>query len=136
MDDRQEKRLAEITEYTRADLVRRDREQLVPGTSQQINIHHHYAPPPAPAPVPQMDIASRYAGHFVLLLGGCVILAIVAIVFVMIAQALMIAGISLAVCAVAVAAAVRSLRTGKADVAIMEQRMSATAPAARPRSKR
>lgn len=132
--DEQQARLAELTEYTRIDLARRDREQLMtPGASQQVHIHHHYPPPAAPAPVPQMDIASRYAGHFVLLLGGMIVLAGVAVVFVMIAQALMVAAVSLAVCAVAGAAAVHSLRMSKTDADLMKQRLAATTPPVRGR---
>lgn len=132
MDEQQEKRLAEITEYTRADLARRDREELA-ASGQHVHIHHHYALPPAPEPPPPMDIASRYAGHFVLLLGGMIILGGIAVVFVMIAQALMIAMICIAVCSIAVAAAVASLRSSGTDRKIMDQRLAATEPPRRRR---
>lgn len=135
MDEKQERRLAELTEYTRADLARRDGE-VVAGEGRHVHIHHHYPPPAAPAPVREMDIASKYAGHFVLAVWGMIALAGVAVVFVMIAQALMMGMISMAVAAVAVAVAVRSLRGSKADSKIMEQRLSATAQGPRSRPKR
>jgi membrane protein implicated in regulation of membrane protease activity len=69
-----------------------------------------------------MDIASKYAGHFVLLLGGVVILAAVTVVLVMLAQVLMVMMITLAVCSVAVAAAVGKLRYSKIDKQIGDQR--------------
>jgi hypothetical protein len=50
----------------------------------------------------------------------------VAVVFVMIAQALMIAMISLAVCALAFAAMMRSLRQSSTDHKIMKQRLKET----------
>jgi hypothetical protein len=116
-------RLAEIVEYTRHDLARRDAAaDVVPGGAQHVHIHHHYAPPPAPVPVPEMDIASRYAGHFVLAVWAMIAMAGVAVVFVMIAQALMIAMISLAICALAFAAMIKSLRYSKIDKQLADQR--------------
>jgi hypothetical protein len=129
MDEQRQERLAELVEYTRTDLARRDRE-IVTGDGQHIHIHHHYAAPEpvTPSAPERMDIASRYAGHFVLLLGGMIVLAGVAVVFAMIAQALMVAMISTAVCAIAAAAAVRSMRASDTDHKIIKERLKATEP--------
>jgi hypothetical protein len=125
MDDIQaaKTRLAELVEYTKTDLAERE-----PDTGQHVHIHHHYPPATPPAPVGQMDIASKYAGHFVLLLGGMIVMAGVTVVFVMVAQALMIAMISTAVCAMAMAGAMKSMRDSATDSKIMKQRLDATKP--------
>jgi hypothetical protein len=118
-----QERLAELVEYTRHDLARRDAAaDVAPGSGQHVHIHHHYAPAREAAPVPEMDIASRYAGHFVLLLGGVVILAAVTVVLVMLAQVFMVMMTSLAVCCVAVAASVGKLRYSKIDKQMGDQR--------------
>jgi hypothetical protein len=122
--DEQQARLAELVEYTRYDMAERDWAQ--PNVNKIEIHHHHYPPAVAPVPVPEMDIASRYAGHFVLAVWAMIALAGVAVVFVMIAQALMIAMISLAICCLAFAAMVRSLRQSGTDHKIMKQRLKAT----------
>lgn len=129
MDDIQaaKTRLAELVEYTKTDLAQRE-----PDSGQHVHIHHHY-PAPETAPVKEMDIASKYAGHFVLLLGGMIVMAGVTVVFVMIAQALMIAMISTAVCAMAMAGAMKSMRDSATDSKIMKQRLKATEPPKRRR---
>jgi len=92
MDDQTERteKLAEIVAYTRRDLAQRD----AAGPQPTIVINYHEAERPAPPPPPPQDIASKYAGHFVLLLGACVILGILGVV---------------AAFAIAVAAAIKSL---------------------------
>lgn len=110
-DDQDRKtRLSEIVEYTKRDLARRD------DASGAVHIHYHEAARPEPPPAPAPDIATKYAGHFVLLLGGCVILGIMAVIAAILVPMIMGILISVAVCAggmavlaLAVAAAVKSL---------------------------
>jgi hypothetical protein len=115
-------RLAEIVEYTRQNRARQD------GSDGAVHIHYHEAERPQPPPPPEMDIASKYAGHFVLLLGGCVILTIIgviaALILPMIAAMLTVIAImviAVAVGAVAVVAAVRSLRQSGAEQEITQE---------------
>lgn len=105
-------RLAEIVEYTRKDLSTR----LPQDDQQVIHVHYHEAERPPPPPPPEIDIASKYAGHFVLLLGGCVILALIGVIAAILVPMIMGMLITLAICvgafaifAVAVAAAIKSL---------------------------
>ena len=109
-------RLAEIVEYTRRDLSRRD---AVDGA---VHIHYHEAARPEPPPPPAPDIATKYAGHFVLLLGGCLILSLItiamAVLIPMIIGMLMSLAITAGMCAVsiiAVVVAIRSLRQSGAE---------------------
>jgi len=114
MDDQTERteKLAEIVAYTRRDLAQRD----AAGPQPTIVINYHEAERPAPPPPPPQDIASKYAGHFVLLLGACVILGILGVVAAyllplimgMLATLAIFAG-AVAVLAIAVAAAIKSL---------------------------
>lgn len=110
-DDRDRtERLNEIIAYTKRDLSRRDDQEGA------VHIHYHEAARPEPPPPPAPDIATKYAGHFMLLLGGCVILALIAVIAAILIPMIMGMLISLAICvgafavsAVAVAAAVKSL---------------------------
>lgn len=113
-------RLAEIVEYTRRDLVERGSPDPV------VHIHYHAAPAPEPVPVPPPTVLEKYTPHMILAVFFLIVLGIFAIVFAMIAQALMIGMLSTAVAALAIAAAVRSMRTGKYDAEMMRQRLEAT----------
>jgi len=109
MDDQShEDRLPAIIEYLQADLARRDHEKGV------IHFHYHEAERSLPPP-PKPDVLARYTPYMILYLGFAIIAGVFAVIFVMIAQALMIVMISLAVCALAVAAAIRSLRLSKIE---------------------
>jgi hypothetical protein len=108
--DRDRPTLAEIIAYTKEDLATRDEQ------SGAVHIHIHEAERPEPPPPPEPDIATKYAGHFVLLLGGCVILAIIGVIAAILVPMIMGMLVSLAICAgafaifaIAVAAAVKSL---------------------------
>jgi Flp pilus assembly protein TadB len=103
-------RLPALIDYLKGDQVRRAVETGQP----IINITINEAPRPAPVPTKE-DIATKYAGHMILATWSMIVLAGVAVVFVMIAGAMMTMMISTAVCAVAVAAAVRSLRMSKEE---------------------
>lgn len=101
--ERQERqaRLNGIAEYYRSN---------PPATTdhgQHVHIHHHYAPAPVPSgPVdqnPGQSVLDRYAPYFVLLLGGCVILAIAAVIAAIIIPMIVTLLISVAVCIGAVA---------------------------------
>lgn len=101
-------RLPALIDYLKSDQVRRAVESGQP----IINITINEAPRPAPAPVKE-DVATKYAGHMILATWSAIVLSGVAVVFVMIAGALMTMMISTAVCALAVAAAVGFLRRSK-----------------------
>lgn len=104
-------RLPDLVDYLKGDQVRRAIESGQP----VINITINEAPrshPPAPPPE---NIATKYAGHLVLATWSALVFAGIAIVFMMLAQAIMVTMICLAVCVVAVAAAVRSLRMSKEE---------------------
>jgi len=103
-------RLPDLVEYLKSDQVRRAVESGKPIINITIN-----EAPRVPQPVPQQDVATKYAGHLVLATWSAIVFAGIAVVFVLIAQAIMIAMISTAVCALAVAAAVRSLRQTKEE---------------------
>lgn len=111
----------EITRGIRNDLVRQGADP------QKIEIHYHAAPSQAPAPVTPtadpMAPAARLAPYFVILLGGAIILALVAVITIVLVPAIMALATTVAIImcgfaitVVAVAAAVRSLRTSKYDV--------------------
>jgi hypothetical protein len=105
----EQQRLPAIIEYLRAEQARADREQGV------IHVHFHEAVRPEPVPPPPPDVLVRFAPYLVLATWSAVVLAGVAVVFVMIAGALMTIMISTALCSVAVAASVRSLRQTKEE---------------------
>lgn len=109
-------RLNEIVAYTRDELARRDAERDTAGPQPTVVIHYHEAERPAPPPPPPQDLATKYAGHFMLLLGGCIILAIIGVIAAILVPMIMGMLISLAICAgavavlaLAVAAAIKSL---------------------------
>lgn len=103
--------------------------QMPEGTEIKFEIHYHAAAPsPAHAPPETqrdpMAPAARLAPYFVILLGGAIILAIIAVITIILVPAIMALATTLAIIAcgiaimfVAVAASVRSLRTSRADVA-------------------
>jgi len=103
-----DKRLPALIDYLKGDQVRRAVESGQP----IINITINEAARPAPAPIKE-DIATKYAGHMILATWSVIVLAGVAVVFVMIAGALMTIMISTAVCALAVSAAIGFLRRSK-----------------------
>jgi Flp pilus assembly protein TadB len=117
MDDHEGKvelyreRLPDLVEYLKGDQVRK----AVESGRQIINITINEAPRPAPPAAPEPNIATKYAGHLVLATWSMIVLAGIAVIFTMIAGALMTMMISTAVCAVAIAAAVRSLRISKEE---------------------
>lgn len=104
-------RLPLLVDYLKGDQV----QKAVDSGQPIINITINEAPRPAPVPPPPENIATRYAGHMILATWSLIVLAGVAVVFLMLAEAIMIAMISLAVCALAVAAAIRSLRMSKEE---------------------
>jgi hypothetical protein len=114
------RRMGEITEYLNRELAAPD------GRAPAVHVHYHAAPQPPAAPPaeqsPGQEALDRAVPYFVMLLGGVVILACVAVIAVMLVPAL----ISLAVtCAIvmggfalvslSIAAAVRSLRQSRAE---------------------
>jgi hypothetical protein len=104
-------RLPALVDWLKGDQIKRAVESGQP----IINITINEAPRPAPPAPPEPNIATKYAGHLVLATWSAIVFAGIAVVFVMIAEAIMIAMISLAVCAIAIAAAVRSLRMSKEE---------------------
>lgn len=137
-------RLAEIVEYTRNDLAVRDAAELAVTSadgSQHIHIHHHY--PPAPAPVvhdTRPDVMARAFPYMMVIMGWLVIGFVIAVVLLMLTPSIMaivgsMAGLlmalaigfcAMAVCAVAVGASVRALRSSRTDRQIMDRRIRAT----------
>lgn len=131
-------RVREITRYLQEEQNRTGAVTgWTPAGGQHVHIHHHYpAEPVAPAAVPDRpDVMAKYAPYFMLALGGMIIVAGIGVIVVFVLQALMgimiafatMAG-SLAVVAVAVAVAARSLRSSKVDADLMAQRIEATRP--------
>lgn len=121
--DRQ--RIAEITEYLGRELASRT------GEAPGIHVHYHAAPAPVAAPVaaPSRGQAAldNAVPYFIILLGGVVILACVGVIAVLLMPALltmvmMIAIImgGFALCSVAVAASVRSLRQSKTEQQVIK----------------
>jgi hypothetical protein len=118
--DGDRRRLAEITDYLSAELARAD------GAAPGIHVHYHAAPAapaPAPAEVPAGErMLARLAPYYVLMLGGCIVLAIIGVIAVLLVPAMialatdiaMIMG-GFAVACIAVAASVRSLRQSKTE---------------------
>lgn len=99
----------------------------------EIHIHYHAgapaAPPPTCAHAHAPNAADKAIPYFVILLGGCIVLALIAVITIMLVPAIMalttmITGflIAFAVAASAAAASVRSLRTSKMDLAASRQR--------------
>jgi hypothetical protein len=111
-------RLPALVEYLKGDQVRRAVESGQP----IINITINEAPRPAPVTPPPPGPLAKYTEYMILYVGFAIIAGIFAVIFLLIAQAVMITMISLAVCAVAVAGAVRSLRTSRADVQMAKRR--------------
>jgi len=103
-------RLPALVDWLKGDQVRRAVESGQPIINITIN-----EAPRVPQEIPQQDVATKYAGHLVLATWSAIVFAGIAVVFVMIAQAIMIAMISTAVCAITIAAAVRSLRMSKEE---------------------
>src|SRR6266498_1069112 len=114
MDDHEGKvelyreRLPDLVEYLKGDQVRKAVESGRPIINITIN-----EAPRVPQALPVRNVATEYAGHLVLATWSAIVFAGIAFAFMMLAQAIMATMISLAVCAVAVAAAVRSLRMSK-----------------------
>jgi Flp pilus assembly protein TadB len=106
-----EERLPALVDYLKGDQIKRAVESGRP----IINITINEAPRPAPPPPPEPDIATKYAGHMILATWSLIVLAGVAVIFVLIAGAFMTMMISVAVCALAGAAAIRSLRMSKTE---------------------
>jgi len=138
------RRLAEIVEYTRGDLVARDAAALaVPpvGGGQHVHIHHHYPPAPAPVAVDtRPDPLARAVPFMMLVVGWLVIGFVIAVVLLMLTPSIVaimggVAGMLMAVaicfCALAVfavgfAAMTRSLRASRTDARLMDRRLKAT----------
>ena len=120
--------MAELAEYVRGEVARRD------GEAPVIQIHYHAAPVEPPAPLAEQSrgevVLINAAPYFLLLLGGVVILACVGTVTVLLLPALltmvvMVAVVmgGFAVCTVAVAASVRSLRQSRTEAATARDAM-------------
>lgn len=120
MSDRE--RMAELAEYVQREIVSRG----AGGGETKIELHYHAAPVVIDTkpvePNAGQDVLAKYTPYFIVLLGGVVILACVGVIAVLLVPALMamvtmIAVVmgSFALCSVAVAASVRSLRQSKAD---------------------
>lgn len=103
-------RLPALIDYLKQDQVARAVESGQPIIN--INI---YEAERKPEPLPPENIATKYAGHMILATWSAIVFAGIAVVFMMLAQAIMITMISLAACVVAVAAAARSLRQTKEE---------------------
>lgn len=110
--------LPELIDYLRADRYRQDLESGRP----IINVIYNEAPRPAPPAPPEPNIATKYAGHLILATWSLIVVTGVVITFVMLAGAIMTILISTAVCAVAVAGSVRSLRMSKEEARAMRTR--------------
>lgn len=103
-------RLPDLVDYLKHDQIKR----AVDSGQPIINITINEAPR-VPAPVPAPDVLARYAPYMILATWSAIVFAGVAVVLIIIAQAIMIAMVSLGLCAIAVAAAVRSLRETATD---------------------
>lgn len=108
-------RLPALIDYLKNDQV----ERAVRSGQPIVNITINEAPRPVAAE-PKQDVATKYAGHMILATWSLIVLAGVAVVFVMIAGALMTMMISLAVCVIAIATAVGFLRRSKGESQAME----------------
>jgi hypothetical protein len=112
----------DVVAYLRREIAERE---IPEGT--KIEFHYHApaqapAAPPAPPTADPMAPAARLAPYFVILLGGVIILAIIAVITIMLVPAIMALATTLAIIAcgvaimfVAVAASIRSLRYSKHD---------------------
>lgn len=104
-------RLPALVDYLKGDQVRRAVESGQP----IINITINEAPRSAAPSPPPVDVATKYAPHMILATWSAIVFAGLAIAFMMMAQAIMVTMVSLAVCALAVAGAMRSLRQTRRD---------------------
>jgi hypothetical protein len=96
----------ELIEYLEGEVARR---RTADGAEPPIIIN--IMPPGPPAkPDTRPDVLAKYAPYLVLATWSAIVFGGLAVVLIMIMHAIMIAMLSTAVCAVAVAAAVRSLR--------------------------
>jgi hypothetical protein len=112
----------DLVAYLKKDLAERG----IPEGTTKIELHYHAAAPAAPAAPPAADPmapAARLAPYFVILLGGVIILAIIAVITIMLVPAIMALATTLAIIAcgiaimfVATAVSIRSLRYSKRDV--------------------
>jgi hypothetical protein len=117
MDDRVEldrerrDRLPALIDYLQHDQVQR----AINSGQPIINITINEAPRDPPSAIKEPDVMAKYAPYLMLATWSMIVLAGVAVIFVMIAGALMTIMISLAVCVLAIAASVRALRYSKYD---------------------
>jgi hypothetical protein len=116
---------SDVVAYLKREMAQRE---IPEGT--KIEFHYHAAPAQAPAQAPDtrpagdpMAPAARLAPYFVILLGGAIILAMIAVITIMLVPAIMALATSIMVfmigfafVAVALAASIRSLRYSKHDV--------------------
>lgn len=120
MSDRE--RMNELAEYVQREIVSRG----AVGGETKIELHYHAAPvviDTTPVEPNAGDaLLAKYTPYFVLLLGGVVILACVGVIAVLLVPALMAMVTMIAVvmggfalCSVAVAASVRSLRQSRTE---------------------
>lgn len=123
-----QERMAQITEYLQGELQARGQ------SAGGVHVHYHAAAPAAatpPAAQSRGEVALINATpYFIILLGGVVILACVGVVTVLLLPALLTAVVGVAVvmggfavCAVAVAASVRSLRQSKTESRVLADAM-------------
>jgi len=117
-------RLGELTEYLRT--------QPLTNTDQGQHVHIHYHQAPAStAPVdqnPGQSVLDKYTPYFILLLAGCVILAIVAVIAVILLPMVVTMLIAVAVClgavavlALAVSGSLRNMRLQKMDETLLKK---------------
>jgi hypothetical protein len=104
-------RLPDLVDYLKGDQV----ERAMKSGRPIINITINEAARPAPPPPPPENIATKYAGHMILATWSAIVFAGLAIAFMMMAQAIMVTMVSLAVCALAIAGAMRSLRQTRGE---------------------
>lgn len=103
-------RLPDLVDYLKGDQVRRAVESGKP----IIHITVNEAARPAPVE-PRQDVLAKYAPYLILATWSMVVATGVVIAFIMMATAIMTILISLAVCTIAVAGGVRSLRMSKEE---------------------
>ncbi len=122
----QSERMTEIVRYLEQGRTQEIARAAAEG-GQHVHIHYHAAPPVEPQPVVQQpDLIAKAFPIFVVAIGGMVVVGGLAVIFVMIMQAIVTALIVCAVCACSVAVAARSLRASKVDSDMMRQRIKAT----------
>jgi hypothetical protein len=128
------KRMNEIMEYVQADVARRE---TVGAAGGEVHIHYHAAPVVIdPAPVnqnPGQSVLDKYTPYFLVLLGGTIILAIVALVLVLLAPVLMaimatVVGSLLAVgvVAIAISGSLRNVKQASMDEKIVNAALKRT----------